>query len=543
VPGLSEAFERVGEAVEHHLPQTHAAGLALGVTDAEELLGVVVRGFADAAAQVPVRPETRFQIGSISKQFAAIMCLQEVESGRLDLHAPVIDILAWLELPQPFGPITMHHLLTHTSGLATGTEEAPMGTSAAWNLRHVPPTFAPGERFWYSNDGYKLVGLVLERICGMPFHELLQERILGPLGMRASDAAITPATRPTTAVGYEPILHDRPPHLQHPLGPATWIASNTADGSIVSTVVDMANYARMLLGRGRTLVDGHDVRILSDAMFDQLIEPRTSTDDPEVSYAYGLDVFGRDGRRHIGHSGGMVGFTALLEVDVDAGVAATILQNGGGDKKPLMRYALTATRAAVAGAPVEPAAHPDAPTRIDAPELVGVYHGDRRIELEATADGLRLKDGPLGVPLERWPGRDVADAFLVPHPAWDRYLLRALRNEAGTVTELVHGPRRFRRDHADEDEPEAPPAWSAFPGLYRSNNLWSPVLRVFVRAGRLWLLWPSNGVEEELVPLGDGSFAVGETWKPERIRFDREVEGLATLVEFNAGRWYRSFEE
>ena len=70
-------------------------------------------------------------IGSISKSFAAIVALQEVEAGRLDLHVSVNELLPWLELPEPFGPITLHHLLTHTSGLAAGTEDAPTGLGAA----------------------------------------------------------------------------------------------------------------------------------------------------------------------------------------------------------------------------------------------------------------------------------------------------------------------------------------------------------------------------------------------------------------------------
>src|ERR671914_3045621 len=102
---------------------------------------------AEVASATPVRPETRFEIGSISKSFAAIIAMQEVEAGRLDLHAPISQLLPWLELDQPFGPITPHHLLTHSSGLAIGTEESPTGEGALWILRRVPPTFPPGERF------------------------------------------------------------------------------------------------------------------------------------------------------------------------------------------------------------------------------------------------------------------------------------------------------------------------------------------------------------------------------------------------------------
>src|SRR5688572_3850701 len=101
--GLQEAFERAGTGLEHHLTASHAAGAALAVTDREEILGVVVRGMADVASAAPVRPETRFQIGSISKSFSAIVAMQEVDAERLDLHVSVNEILPWLELPEPFG--------------------------------------------------------------------------------------------------------------------------------------------------------------------------------------------------------------------------------------------------------------------------------------------------------------------------------------------------------------------------------------------------------------------------------------------------------
>ena len=115
----------------------------------------------------------------------------------------------------------------------------------------TPRRSRPGERFHYSNDGYKIVGAVLESLTGLPIHELLAERLLGPLGMTASVAAITDDVWTDLATGYEPLLTDRPAQLRHPLAPAPRTISNTADGSIVSTVVDMCAYARLLLARGR----------------------------------------------------------------------------------------------------------------------------------------------------------------------------------------------------------------------------------------------------------------------------------------------------
>jgi CubicO group peptidase (beta-lactamase class C family) len=547
MPGLEEAFERIGEAVEHHLPQTHAAGVALAVTDAEDALGVVVRGLADVAATTPVRPETRFEIGSISKSFAGIVAVQEAEAGRLDLDVSINEILPWLGLAEPFGPITLHHLMTHTSGLPTGTEESPTGTGALAILGTLAPTTPPGERFWYSNDGWKLVGAALERVTGTPVPALLRERILAPLGMTSTEAAITNDTRLDLATGYEPVFDDRPPHLGHPLAPARWIVSASADGSIVSNVLDMSAYARLLIGRGRTLVAGHETAILPAEAFARFVEPRVlmeeSGADAGERYGYGLWTFEDAGRTYLAHSGGMVGYTAYLIVDVEARLAAIALQNGGGDKKPIVRFALDAVRAALRGDDVAPMTHPPAPATIaDAESLAGVYVGDREIELVATEDGLTLRDGAIGVRLERWP--DAKDAFLVPHPARDRYLLRAIRASDGTLTELVHGPDRFVPRGGSPAEPgELPDGWEGREGLYRSNNPWSPTLRIFTRGGELWALVPAEGLEERLSPAGDGSFAVGDPRTPRRLRFEAEIEGRPAIVAADGGRWYRALDE
>jgi D-alanyl-D-alanine carboxypeptidase len=542
--GLSEAFDRIGAALEHHLPVSHAGGVALAVTDREEILGVAVRGFADAASGQAVKPETRFEIGSISKSFAAAIVMQEVEQGRLDLHVSVNELLPWLELPEPFGPITLHHLLTHSSGLAIGTEEAPTGWGAAARLRSLPPTFPPGEHFWYSNDGYKLVGLILERLTGTPIQDLLHQRMLAPLGMASSVAAITDEVRLDLATGYEPMVYDRPPQLTHPLVPATWLVSNTADGSIVSDVVDMSAYARFLLNGG----DGPNGRILSESAFALLTE-RKIVDDEDADYAYGLRVEKPGAPRFIDHSGGMVGYTALLRTLPDEGLGCVVLQNGYGDEGAVVDYALAAVRASLAGEPLPDAVVPrDPEIHPDAAAFVGTYVGERRtIEIDAEDGGrLRLKVGPVGVVLQQDPLEAPGDAFLVPHGSLDRYLLRFGRDAQGQVVEAFHGDEWFRGPSYAGPEPDPHPAeWEAFTGLYRSNIPWGEVMRIVLRKGSLVQVWPREGevgTEDALTPLAGGWFAVGETWTPRRIRFDRVIDGRAAIAEYNGGRWYRSFE-
>src|ERR687898_2789880 len=345
--GLQEAFDRVGASLEHHLTASHAAGAALAVTDREEILGVAVRGMADVASATPVRPETRFQIGSISKSFAAIVAMQEVDAGRLDLHVSVNELLPWLGLPEPFGPITMDHLLTHTAALHTGTEDAPGFAGALHLLRGYPATSSPGERFHYSNDGYKIVGAVLEEIAGLPIHDLLAERLLGPLGMTSSVAAITDEIWTDHATGYEAMLTDRPAQLRHPLVPSPRIVSNTADGSIVSTVVDMSAYARLLLARGDH-PDGRGGRILSETGFARLMAGAVDDTD-HGRYGYGLWTEEVEGHPWFGHSGGMVGYTARLVTILDEGLGCVLLQNGAGDKQGVIGATFATVRAALDG--------------------------------------------------------------------------------------------------------------------------------------------------------------------------------------------------
>jgi CubicO group peptidase (beta-lactamase class C family) len=542
VAGLHEAFEQVGQAVERHLPSTHAPGLAMAVTDHEDILGVVVRGFADVAAQKPVKAETRFQIGSISKSFAAICALQEVEAGRLDLDAWVNDLLPWLELPEPFGPISLRHLLTHTAGLAIGTEESPTGPGAIAIARTFAPTFAPGERFWYSNDGYKLVGAVLERVAGKPVADLVEERILAPLQMTSTQARITNDTRLDVSVGYEPVFDDRPENLEHPLAPATWIVSETADGAIVSTVLDMSVYVRMLVGHGSTLVDGSEVRLLSQESFMRMIDDAVDMQDedlPDGRYGLGLWTYTREGRRFVEHSGGMVGYTALLTLDPDTGIGCVALQNGAGKKGPVVEHAIDAVRASLRGERLPELPRFDLHAIDGAASLEGAYTGDRSIELAALGAGLRLIDGDVSVVLERWP--DEKDAFCVPHPSWDGFLLRATRDADGRVTGFVHGPDLFVPE-GQEPPPASrlPEEWVTFPAIYRSNDPWASVLTIFERAGRLFAMWPREGEELPLTPLDDGWFAVGEDWQPQRLRFEGFADGRPAIALYNGGRWYRA---
>jgi hypothetical protein len=386
-------------------------------------------------------------------------------------------------------------------------------------------------------------------VTGLPVHELIGRRVLEPLGMHASTAAITEDLRTDLATGYEPVFTDRPAQLRHPLVPATFTISNTADGSIVSSVIDMAAHARLLLNRGM----GPEAPVLSEAMFDVLTTPYVEMpDEPGTAYGYGLDIGGDERGPWICHSGGMVGYTGFIEVEPVSGLGVVILQNGSGSKDDVANYALDAVRACVTDAPFPEVWSPPQPTSIpEAETFVGEYVDTADgvvLSVRTDADGLRIAIGETSGRLERDPLTSAAgNQFLVVHPDLERFPIRFGRGRDGRAHEAFHGNRWFRGERYDGDPPaQAPQEWLAYTGLYRTDDPWMPTLRVVLRKGRLALQFPvelsDEAGEAELEPLDDGWFAAGEPWVPRRIRFDRLVNGKTVLAEFNAGRWYRSFE-
>ena len=343
---MSSALERIDAYVERHWSSFDTPGLALALTDRERQIGGLVRGLANIDARAPVTPAHRFQIGSISKGLTAIAVLTEVEAGRIDLDAPVIAYLPWFDVPSRFDiPVTIHHLLSHTAGLACGLDAAGDAVAELLLLRESEIGTEPGSRFGYSNAGYKALGLVVEAASGRPWWEVVRERVMEPIGMGGCDVIITDDVRPRLAVGYATPFEERPWYPDHGWAPSAWFESATADGSICATAEELTAYARLLLARGRG--------VLTDPSFERMVA-RIAQDpeDPDHVYGYGVRWIGGD--RLLGHSGGMIGFTAYLLVDIVAGFGATVLMNSGygSYRLELVRFALACLAAESTGDPL-----------------------------------------------------------------------------------------------------------------------------------------------------------------------------------------------
>jgi CubicO group peptidase (beta-lactamase class C family) len=533
----SASIERIRGYVERHRRDLATPGLALGLTDRERCLGVVLDGLANVDAGEPVAEHHRFQIGSISKGFTALAILRQAESGRIDLDAPVTAHLPWFEVRSAFAPITIHHLLCHTSGLVAGTDFTGEAASEVWSLRETETGFAPGERFLYSNVGYKALGLVLGSVTGRPWWETVREEVMTPIGMGEADVVITDAARPRLAVGYASPFADRPWLPRHGWAAAPWFESGTADGTICATAEELTAYARLLLSGGRGVV--------SQASFERMTTPFiVDQDDPDEAFGYGVKrVEGPGGRRLLGHTGGMIGFSALLLVDPAAGVGAVALMNSVfGDRTDLVRFALDCLAAEAAGLALPEVPEPVDPLRVEGADA---YEGrfaddDGAVAVFASGSGLVLETGGRRAPLVP----DAPGVFIVDDPLLERYPIRFVREDGGTAG-MYWGPRWLAAGAEGSVPHEHPEAWSRYPGRYASWNPWVPSFRVFLRRGELWLALTGDSSdivgERRLQPSGEAAFRVGEPWSPDRVAFDTVIEGKAQRAVFDAAPYYRTF--
>lgn len=537
MPDVTRAHTQIDRFAERWMSLHNVPGLSMSITDRNETLRIMHRGFANLERREPIGAGTLFEAGSIGKSFTALCLLQLAEAGRLDLHRPASDYLPWFEVRTTHDPITVHHLLTHTAGITRGGDYAPYGQYEVWALRNTVTGGPPGNRFNYSNVGYKALGHLLETVTGIDYAANVRSRLLCPLGMADTHPITTFDTHDYMAQGYWPRYDDRPAPTGNPVVPAPWHEYGSGDGSIASTAADMASFVRMLLNGGSHNGD----LIISPSAFDKMIGRYVPLGYiPDAWYGYGLNVSERHGFRHVDHGGLMLGHHATMMADLDNGLGVTALTNGTLEPTEVADFTLRAMRAAngngdmpdpVAGLP-EPGIVPNAA------DYVGDYTGDSgSFSIAANGPALELRTVGGIAPLER-RGRD---RFHADHPGFRLHLLTFTRSE-GKVVEAFHGPDWFVTDRYEgPTQFDTPQEWDAYVGHYRSHNPWYTNFRVFVRKGRLTLALPGTP-GSRLAPAGDGGFRVGsDPESPERVHFGAIVEGKALQANLYNFDYYRTF--
>lgn len=311
------ALEAGVDAVVSRAMRAPIEGVAVVVARGDAIVLEKGYGLADREHGRPATPETVFEIGSITKQLTAAAVLRLAEEGGLNLDDAVGDHLP--ELRERGAGITLRHLLTHTSGLssewAVADLTAPSSPQAVVDsLAARAPEFAPGERYAYNNNGYVLLGLVVERVGGMRYDEHLRSRLLAPLGL----GSVAPCDRfpaERRAQGYE-----------HPTrGPADAVPAVTHHPTVTFSAGSLCATAGDLLRWQRALATGRVVRPESYAL---MTTPATPSSGRAVPYGMGMELHEWDGRAVLGHSGALPGFLAEAVYVPGDSLGVVVLTNG-----------------------------------------------------------------------------------------------------------------------------------------------------------------------------------------------------------------------
>ncbi len=527
------AFEHIDAFFTQLVEGPITPGVSLAITDRDKLLYIGTYGYADIESKKPLNPDVMFEIGSTGKTFVATLAMQLVEAGVLELQQPFQQYLPWFKVQSDFEPMTVHHVLSHTGGLVRNAGGSGQPLATTWDLRKTHTGFPPGEKWSYSNAGYTALSVMLESVAGKPYGQLLQQKILDPLGMTQTHPLTTNDTREHLATGYTGLFYDdRPFSFDHPVERAPWEENLGGAGSLSSTPADLSRFLRMLMNSGK----GPDGSIISENSFSLMSQPVAEA-YAGINYGYGLMTYKGGGFDLIFHNGGTLGHNTVMVADLESGFGVVAMTNGS-SVSGWGTYLISVLRASLAGETLPEAPPEQDLTRVEnAAEYAGVYTGESgALTLVARDTGLFLLHKGEHIALEM----RGADAFFAPHPDFKFFHLEFGRDD-GKVVEVFYGPQWYRSDlyqgPVDFDVPEL---WNAYIGDYRSKTPWVRMIRIYPRKGGLLLAYPSSPSGELLIPLGENEFQVGREGSPPRLRFDPIVAGQAIRTTFFAIDFYRT---
>lgn len=289
-------------------------------------------GYASLRFQVPNKLDTKFNLGSMNKMLTSVSICQLAEQGKLSFDDPIIKHLPDYPNKAVAEKVTIHHLLTHTGGLGHYWNEKFRNKMPT--LRTVsdflplfvdePLRFEPGSQMFYSNAGFIVLGLIIEKVSGQTYYDYVREHICKTAGMKNTDSYDTDLIVPNLAIGYtfqssvpgpqaksaKPVRREN--FYLHAVkgGPA---------GGGYSTAEDLLAFAAAL----------REHRLLN-SKYTTLATTGKVQMGPDGKYAYGFGDFTVKGHRHIGHSGGAPGISADFRDYLDLGYTAIVLSNYDG---------------------------------------------------------------------------------------------------------------------------------------------------------------------------------------------------------------------
>jgi CubicO group peptidase (beta-lactamase class C family) len=424
---LAELAER------HHVPGATLGILRMAGNAAADEIAEAAYGVLNLRTGVETTTDSVFQLGSISKVWTATLVMQLVDEGRLQLDAPLIEVLPELRLGDPAvtAKITMRHLLTHTSGI-----DGDIFTDTGWGddcLERYADLLAgaaqnhPIDATWsYCNSGFSLAGRVVEKLTGGTWDAALKERIVTPLGLTQTGTLPEEALLYRAALGHLTEAGEQIPApvwgIPRSAGPA---------GAVLATVADVLLFARMHLAGG-VAADG--TRVLGAESAAAMAAHQVDLPDKHTlgdSWGIGWERMAWGGHRLIGHDGNTIGQAAFLRLLPEQKIAVTLLTNGGNGAK-LYEELYREIFAELAGVPVpHPLAPPAEPVDVDPAPYVGVYERSsirQEVLIGESGPVMRVSvTGPLAEVLQQEPAdypmvAVAPDLFVCQDPETGNYI-------------------------------------------------------------------------------------------------------------------------
>jgi CubicO group peptidase (beta-lactamase class C family) len=342
-----KGIETVDSLVSAEFAKDSIGSITVGVVAGSQLVWTRSVGYADMKARRLASRNTVYRIGSITKPFTAVMLMQLVAAGRVQLSEPVERYLPEVRQiaskPPGAAPFTFLQLATMTAGRAREPEEVGpfwTGPVSSWEktllsaLPHTNYISLPGSEYSYSNIGYAILGAALGRAAGQPYVDWERQHVFKPLGMDRTRFEIDPAIASDVAVGYEVrgdgTLDDQTAAQEGRDGRGYKVPN----GAIFTTVDDLARFVVFELSRGPDSV-------LARSVLDEAFEGIVATDrDLETGYGLGFMAMRRDDYTFLGHNGGVAGYLAAMYYDRGMKLGVVLFRNVVGGKEQPNRLAI-----------------------------------------------------------------------------------------------------------------------------------------------------------------------------------------------------------
>jgi D-alanyl-D-alanine carboxypeptidase len=299
------------------LAQPGAAGISVGVALGDTIILDKGYGQADLENALPATGASAFRIASVTKQFTAAAVLRLAEQHKLALDD---DITKYVDYPTQGRAVTIRHLLTHTSGLKSYTDVPGFFDHTSNDLspqqvldpvRGLPFDFEPGTKWAYCNTGYHLLGLIIERVSGVPYAKYMQDEFFTPLELTHTRYDETHDIIPGRARGYA-VMNGVPANA-----PYLSMTIPYSAGGLLSSAGDLVRW-QLALNAGKVL--------FADSRT-QMTTPGTLADGSRTRYGMGLFMDDVDGHPNLMHEGGIPGFNSILVYFTNEKLSIAVLSN------------------------------------------------------------------------------------------------------------------------------------------------------------------------------------------------------------------------